>query len=162
MKAPLSYKAKLMSRDELIRRVAQWRLLHKKVAFTNGCFDILHAGHIATLSAAAAEADFAIAFYNPISSQRSWQLTAAKEILLKSRLATTPVILARNLGRSGQEVRVIMLGELTPLMAEAIFNCDCTKYLIPLNKHGIFIPGVKNLQIQDFIQEIANELKAKF
>lgn len=52
-----------------------------------------------------------------------------------------------------------MLGELTPLMAEAIFNCDCTKYLIPLNKHGLFIPGVKNLQIQDFIHEIANELK---
>lgn len=54
-----------------------------------------------------------------------------------------------------------MLGELTPLMAEAIFNTECTKYLIPLNKHGIFIPGIKNLQIQDFIQEIANELKMK-
>ena len=54
-----------------------------------------------------------------------------------------------------------MLGELTPLMAEAIFSCECTKYLIPLNKHGIYIPGIKNLQIQDFIQEIANELKTK-
>jgi cobalt-precorrin 5A hydrolase / precorrin-3B C17-methyltransferase len=73
---------------------------------------------VAARVAAAAEADFAIAFYNPISSQRSWQLTAAKEILLKSRSNTTPVILARNLGRAGQEVRVITLGELAPASAD--------------------------------------------
>jgi cobalt-precorrin 5A hydrolase / precorrin-3B C17-methyltransferase len=73
---------------------------------------------VAQRIAAAAEADLAIAFYNPISSQRSWQLTAAKEILLKSRSTTTPVILARNLGRSGQEVRVITLGELEPGSAD--------------------------------------------
>ena len=66
----------------------------------------------------AAQADFAIAFYNPISSHRSWQLAAAKEIILKSRSATTPVILARNLGRSGQEVKVITLGELVPESAD--------------------------------------------
>jgi cobalt-precorrin 5A hydrolase / precorrin-3B C17-methyltransferase len=73
---------------------------------------------VAARIAAVAEADLAIAFYNPISSQRSWQLTAAKEILLKYRSATTPVILARNLGRSGQEVRVITLGELAPASAD--------------------------------------------
>ena len=73
---------------------------------------------VAARIGSAAEADFAIAFYNPISSQRSWQLTAAKEILLKSRSITTPVILARNLGRSGQEVRVITLGELAPASAD--------------------------------------------
>jgi cobalt-precorrin 5A hydrolase / precorrin-3B C17-methyltransferase len=73
---------------------------------------------VAARIAAVAEADLAIAFYNPISSQRSWQLTAAKEILLKSRSATTPVILARNLGRAGQEVRVITLGELAPTSAD--------------------------------------------
>jgi cobalt-precorrin 5A hydrolase / precorrin-3B C17-methyltransferase len=73
---------------------------------------------VAARIAAVAEADLAIAFYNPISSQRSWQLTAAKEILLKSRSATTPVILARNLGRPGQEVRVITLGELMPTSAD--------------------------------------------
>jgi cobalt-precorrin 5A hydrolase / precorrin-3B C17-methyltransferase len=73
---------------------------------------------VAARIASAAEADFAIAFYNPISSQRSWQLTAAKEILLKSRSIATPVILARNLGRPGQEVRVITLGELAPASAD--------------------------------------------
>jgi cobalt-precorrin 5A hydrolase / precorrin-3B C17-methyltransferase len=68
--------------------------------------------------AAAAEADFAMAFYNPVSSQRSWQLAAAKEILLKFRAPTTPVILARNLGRTGQKVQVITLGDLTPESAD--------------------------------------------
>jgi cobalt-precorrin 5A hydrolase / precorrin-3B C17-methyltransferase len=66
----------------------------------------------------AAKADFAIAFYNPISSQRTWQLTAAKEILMETRSGTTPVILARNLGRSGQQVKVITLAELTPASAD--------------------------------------------
>ena len=73
---------------------------------------------VAARIAAAAEADLAIAFYNPISSQRSWQLTAAKEILLKSRSIATPVILARNLGRTGQEVKVITLDELAPESAD--------------------------------------------
>ncbi len=67
---------------------------------------------------AAAEADFAIAFYNPVSSQRSWQLSAAQAILSKFRSATTPVILARNLGRTGQKVQVITLGELTAESAD--------------------------------------------
>lgn len=68
--------------------------------------------------AAAAEADFAIAFYNPVSSQRSWQLSAAQAILSRFRSATTPVILARNLGRTGQKVQVITLGELTAESAD--------------------------------------------
>jgi cobalt-precorrin 5A hydrolase / precorrin-3B C17-methyltransferase len=73
---------------------------------------------VAARIAAVAEADLAIAFYNPISSQRSWQLSAAKKILLKFRSLTTPVILARNLGRSGQEVRIVTLGEFVPESAD--------------------------------------------
>lgn len=62
--------------------------------------------------ARAAEADFVIAFYNPISSQRRWQLEQAKATLLKSRDRQTPVVLAENVGRSGQAVRVKSLGDL--------------------------------------------------
>ncbi|AFZ08482.1 precorrin-3 methyltransferase [Oscillatoria nigro-viridis PCC 7112] len=67
---------------------------------------------------AAAIADFAIAFYNPISKQRMWQLSRAIEILLQSRDAKTPVILGRNLGRPGQSVRVCTLGEFQPQDAD--------------------------------------------
>jgi cobalt-precorrin 5A hydrolase / precorrin-3B C17-methyltransferase len=68
--------------------------------------------------AAAAQADFAIAFYNPVSSQRTWQLAAAQEILLQWRSPSTPVVLGRNLGRPGQTVEVIDLAQLTPDRAD--------------------------------------------
>ncbi|MEG4508145.1 precorrin-3B C(17)-methyltransferase [Microcoleus sp. F6_B4] len=67
---------------------------------------------------AAAIADFAIAFYNPISKQRKWQLERAIEILLQSRDPKTPVVLGRNLGRPGQSVRVCTLGEFRPQDAD--------------------------------------------
>lgn len=51
---------------------------------------------------AAAKADFVIAFYNPVSKQRTWQLEKAKEIILRWRSPQTPIVLARNLGRTGQ------------------------------------------------------------
>jgi cobalt-precorrin 5A hydrolase / precorrin-3B C17-methyltransferase len=62
---------------------------------------------------AAAEADFAIAIYNPVSQHRTWQLTAARDILLEVRSPNTPVVLARNLGRSGQRIKTITLGQLS-------------------------------------------------
>ncbi|MBD2201223.1 precorrin-3B C(17)-methyltransferase [Calothrix sp. FACHB-1219] len=68
--------------------------------------------------AAAAEADFAIAFYNPVSKERTWQLTAARNILLRYRTPDTPVVLGRNLGRNGQTVKVITLADLTPEVAD--------------------------------------------
>jgi cobalt-precorrin 5A hydrolase/precorrin-3B C17-methyltransferase len=61
---------------------------------------------------AAAEGDFVIAFYNPVSQRRRTQLAAAKELLLQHRPATTPVILARNLGRDGETVTVTELARL--------------------------------------------------
>jgi cobalt-precorrin 5A hydrolase / cobalt-factor III methyltransferase / precorrin-3B C17-methyltransferase len=63
--------------------------------------------------AAAASADFVVAIYNPASSQRGWQLDRAKELLLAARRPETPVILARNVGRDGEAIRVITLGDLT-------------------------------------------------
>lgn len=68
--------------------------------------------------AAAAAADLVMAFYNPISKQRIWQLGRAIEILLQSRDTKTPVILGRNLGRPGQSVRVCTLGEFKPQDAD--------------------------------------------
>lgn len=62
---------------------------------------------------AAAEGDFVIAFYNPVSKRRRTQLAAAREILLKHRPADTPVILGVNLGRPEETVRVTTLEALT-------------------------------------------------
>lgn len=68
--------------------------------------------------AAAAQADFVIAFYNPVSKERTWQLAQARDILLRYRTADTPVVLARNLGRPGESVKGITLEELMPAVAD--------------------------------------------
>lgn len=61
---------------------------------------------------AAGEGDFVIAFYNPVSRKRRTQLAFARDELLKHRPADTPVILATNLGRTGERLRVVPLNAL--------------------------------------------------
>jgi len=62
---------------------------------------------------AAAEGDFVVAVYNPVSQRRTTQLGELKRVLLEHRPADTPVVLARNLGREGETARVITLGALS-------------------------------------------------
>ncbi len=68
--------------------------------------------------AAVAEADFVIAIYNPISTQRRWQLTAARDLLLQWRSPDTPVVLGHRMGRKGESIKVIKLSELEPELAD--------------------------------------------
>jgi cobalt-precorrin 5A hydrolase/precorrin-3B C17-methyltransferase len=68
--------------------------------------------HIQRRVKAAGEGDFVIAFYNPVSMKRRTQLAYARDELLKYRPASTPVILATNLGRDGETVRTVPLAEL--------------------------------------------------
>jgi D-glycero-beta-D-manno-heptose 1-phosphate adenylyltransferase len=53
---------------DLERKLAQWRIIGKTVVFTNGCFDILHAGHIASLTEAAQHGDILIVGLNADAS----------------------------------------------------------------------------------------------
>ncbi|MFM7434858.1 MAG: SAM-dependent methyltransferase, partial [Vulcanococcus sp.] len=61
---------------------------------------------------AAATGDFVVALYNPRSRGRDWQLARAQELLLEGRPATTPVVLARQLGRAEEAVSLHSLGNL--------------------------------------------------
>jgi len=70
MKAAASLRHKIITVEELLPHRARLRFFGKTVAFTNGCFDILHAGHIASLSAAAAEADYLVVGLNSDASVR--------------------------------------------------------------------------------------------
>jgi cobalt-precorrin 5A hydrolase/precorrin-3B C17-methyltransferase len=69
---------------------------------------------------AAAEGDFVVAFYNPVSQRRRRQLAAAKEILLHHRPPDTPVVLARNLGRGGESVTTVALADLEVDMVDML------------------------------------------
>lgn len=69
---------------------------------------------------AAAQGDFVVAFYNPVSQRRRSQLARAREILLAHRPAATPVVLGRNLGRDGETLTVTTLGDLTVEMVDML------------------------------------------
>jgi cobalt-precorrin 5A hydrolase/precorrin-3B C17-methyltransferase len=61
---------------------------------------------------AAAAGDFVVALYNPRSRDRHWQLDRARELLLAERPGSTPVVLARQLGRPQERVTVHTLASL--------------------------------------------------
>ncbi|MGL4550745.1 MAG: D-glycero-beta-D-manno-heptose 1-phosphate adenylyltransferase [Gemmataceae bacterium] len=61
---------KVLGRDELVREVARRRAVGQRVAFTNGCFDVLHAGHVQYLAEARAQADYLVVGLNADDSVR--------------------------------------------------------------------------------------------
>jgi cobalt-precorrin 5A hydrolase / precorrin-3B C17-methyltransferase len=67
---------------------------------------------------AAAEGDFVVAFYNPRSKERDWQLGAALEILAGHRDPGTPVGVVHDAFRPGQRVVVTTLAEIDPAVAD--------------------------------------------
>jgi precorrin-3B C17-methyltransferase len=67
---------------------------------------------------AVASADFALALYNPISSERLWQLAEAKNIVAGHRAPATPVVLARSVGRPDEKIVLTDLEHFDPGMAD--------------------------------------------
>ncbi|MDQ6813964.1 MAG: D-glycero-beta-D-manno-heptose 1-phosphate adenylyltransferase [Bacteroidota bacterium] len=70
MKKPEVILTKIYTRPELLKQVARWRFLGKSISFTNGCFDILHTGHISSLTEAAKEGDILIVGVNTDASTK--------------------------------------------------------------------------------------------
>jgi rfaE bifunctional protein nucleotidyltransferase chain/domain len=100
MKIPQIIPQKIYDLSGLLHQVRRWRVLSKTIAFTNGCFDILHQGHIASLSDAAREADFLIVGLNSDAStrrlkgeQRPINNQQARATVLASLLMVDAVIL---------------------------------------------------------------------
>ncbi len=61
---------KVLARDDLVARAATWRMAGKRIVFTNGCFDLLHAGHLSLLSQAAKLGDILVLAINSDASVR--------------------------------------------------------------------------------------------
>jgi rfaE bifunctional protein nucleotidyltransferase chain/domain len=61
---------KIYTLPALLKEKERWKFLQKKIAFTNGCFDILHEGHIFSLSEAAKEGDVLIVGINSDASTK--------------------------------------------------------------------------------------------
>ncbi|MBN8676156.1 MAG: D-glycero-beta-D-manno-heptose 1-phosphate adenylyltransferase [Chitinophagales bacterium] len=112
---------KIMTTPQLIQRVSQWRLTGKTIAFTNGVFDILHQGHIFSLSQAAKEADILIIGLNADAS--------VKRLKGDSR----PV--------NNQESRALLLASLQIVDAVVLFEEDTPLQLISSILPDVLIKG---------------------
>ena len=62
--------SKIVTAEKLVTRLDKIRKSSGKVVFTNGCFDILHAGHVRYLTAAGAEGDLLVVGLNSDASIR--------------------------------------------------------------------------------------------
>ena len=51
--------------------------------------------------------------------------------------------------------------ELCPCICKAVLNLDCIKYILPLQRYNIYIPGTRELAIKDMIDEIINDINIK-
>jgi rfaE bifunctional protein nucleotidyltransferase chain/domain len=60
----------VVTRDELLARAAEARSRRRTIAFANGCFDLLHVGHVRYLQAASQEADVLVVAVNDDRSVR--------------------------------------------------------------------------------------------
>jgi D-beta-D-heptose 7-phosphate kinase/D-beta-D-heptose 1-phosphate adenosyltransferase len=96
-------------------------MISKTISFTNGCFDILHPGHIASLSDAAREADFLIVGLNSDESAK------------RLKGAGRPVMDERS--------RALMLASLVMVDAIVIFEEDTPLHLIELVKPDVLVKG---------------------
>ena len=68
MKSVNQIPLKIFSLEELVKEVNKLRLKSKKIVFTNGVFDLLHKGHLASLSQAASLGDVLIVAVNSDAS----------------------------------------------------------------------------------------------
>jgi D-glycero-beta-D-manno-heptose 1-phosphate adenylyltransferase len=82
----------ILTRDQLLARVAGDRQAGRTVAFANGCFDLLHVGHVRYLEASAREADVLVVALNDDGAVRALKgegrpiLTAAHRAALVAAL----------------------------------------------------------------------------
>jgi rfaE bifunctional protein nucleotidyltransferase chain/domain len=117
MRLPQIIPQKIYDLSGLLHQVRRWRVLGKTVAFTNGCFDILHQGHIASLSDAAREADYLIVGVN----------SDASTCRLKG--PDRPI--------NNQDARALLLASLLMVDAVIVFDEDT-----PLNLINAILPDV--------------------
>lgn len=121
MKNTQVIKQKIYTLPALLHKLAQIRLLGTKVSFTNGVFDILHTGHIASLSQAASEADFLIVGVNSDAS--------VKRLKGNER----PI--------NDEDSRALILASLIIVDAVIIFHEDTPKELISAVLPNVLVKG---------------------
>ncbi|MEY3800965.1 MAG: hypothetical protein RLZZ548_845 [Bacteroidota bacterium] len=135
---------KIWTWDQAKEQIAQFRTAGKKMVFTNGCFDILHAGHVHYLEAASQLGDGLLVALNTDESVQ--------------RLEKSP---ARPLQSSNSRSRVMAaLGFVTGVV---LFNEDTPKEIIEYITPHILVKGadyaIENIVGADWVLQHGGEVK---
>jgi len=112
---------KVVPLERLLGRVATWRSAGERIVFTNGCFDILHIGHIALLEQARRKGDLLIVGLNSDSSVR------------RLKGLRRPVV--------GERERAKILAALEAVDAVVLFDEDTPLKLIEAIRPDVLVKG---------------------
>jgi D-beta-D-heptose 7-phosphate kinase/D-beta-D-heptose 1-phosphate adenosyltransferase len=112
---------KLALADEIVRRVNAWRQAGDRVVFTNGCFDILHVGHVSLLEYAKHQGNRLVVGLNSDSSVR------------RLKGINRPV--------AGEQERARVLAALSSVDAVVLFDDDTPLSLINSIRPEVLVKG---------------------
>ncbi len=121
---------KIMSWDQLSEKLSQWKSNNNKIVFTNGCFDILHYGHVYYLAKAKEQGDKLIVGLNSDQS--------VKKIKGKDR----PI--------NNQNHRAFVLASLMLVDTVVIFEEETPKKLIEFVIPDVLVKG-GDYKIEDVV-----------
>jgi rfaE bifunctional protein nucleotidyltransferase chain/domain len=115
-------KSKIYTAGTLQRQLAQWRLLNHRIVFTNGCFDILHQGHVDYLANASDHGTKLVVGVNSDDSVRRLGKSASRPI-------------------QDEHSRAMIIASLHAVDAVIIFNEDTPYELIKMLQPEALVKG---------------------
>ena len=154
--------AKIVGRDELRRVVQAARAEGKRIGFTNGCFDILHRGHVALLEAAARECDLLVVGVNSDASVARLKgptrplVPAAERLAVLAGLAAVALVCEFPEDTPLELIRAVepdVLVKGGDYAAENVVGADVVKARGGRVVTPLFVPGVSTTAIIGRVRE---------
>lgn len=128
---------KLFSVQNLVEKIEEWRRKNETVVFTNGCFDLLHPGHISLIRQSAAQGDHLIVGLNSDASVR------------RLKGPTRPI--------QNESSRALLLAALSDVDAIVLFDEDTPFELISALRPDVLVKGsdytIDNVVGADVVQQ---------
>lgn len=121
MRSTFQISNKIFTKENLIKQVFAWKMTGKKIVFTNGVFDVLHKGHIASLSEAAGYGEILIVALN------------SDESVKRLKGPTRPI--------NDEQARALVIASLVQTDAVVIFEEDTPLELIKQLMPDVLVKG---------------------
>ena len=122
---------KILSGDKLVHRLNLWRFFGQKIVFTNGCFDILHRGHIDYLSKARDLGDVLVVGVNTDASVKRLNKSPERPI-------------------NNEQSRAYLLASSLLIDAVVLFDEDTPLELIKLVQPDVLVKGA-DYKVEDIV-----------